>query len=303
MQGFVHTTGFAPELLYPGLKAIWGTSYEQAPKLYTKFMEVKQSDKRFEKEQGMTGFSIAGVKNEGDSVAYGALTQGYQKEYAHTTYGLGAIITREMVEDDQYNVISQMPRLLSEAMVRCEETMGTNVLNNGFDTAYAGADGQPLFSAVHPNAGRLGGTQSNVLATTSDLTQTSLEAAIIAISNYRDENQQRIVVKPKKLVVSRSDLFNAQKILETKYKVGAADNDINVLANMPIELVVTNYLEDQDAWYVITNAMNGLTFMQRRSASIERDNDVSTQNLAIVTTERFDTGWTDWRGAFASAGA
>lgn len=303
MQGFVHTTGFAPELLYPGLKSIWGTSYEQAPKLYTKFMDVKQSDKRFEKEQGMTGFSIAGVKGEGDSVSYGTLVQGFQKEYAHTTYGLGAIITREMIEDDQYNIINQIPRLLSEAMVRCEETMGTNVLNNGFDTGFTGADGQPLFSASHPNAGTIGGTQSNVLATPSDLTQTSLEAALIGIMNFRDENNQRIVISPKKLVVSRSDFFNATKILETKYKVGAADNDINVISNIDLELVVTNYLEDQDAWYVITNALNGLTFMQRRAAGIERDNDISTQNLAIVTTERFDTGWTDWRGAFGSAGA
>lgn len=303
MQGFVHTTGFAPELLYPGLAAIWGQNYENYPKLYPKFMEIKTSNKRFEKEQGMSGFTIAGVKDEGDSVDFARLTQGYQKEYNMTTYGLGAIVTREMMEDDQYNVIQKIPQLLAEAMVRTEETQATAVLNNGFDAAVTGADGVALFSTAHPNSGSAGGTQRNTPVTGADLSQTSLEAAIIDIMDFRDENNQRKMFEPKALIVSRSDAFNARKILETKYKVGAADNDVNVISNMGIDLVITNYLTDQDAWFVKTNATNGLTFYMRRAASIDRDNDISTQNLAIVTTERFDTGFTDWRGAWGSPGA
>lgn len=303
MQGFVHTTGFAPELLYPGLAAIWGLNYENYPKMYPKFMEMKTSDKRFEKEQGMAGFSLATVKDEGDSVDFARMVQGYQKEYNHTTYGLGAIVTREMIEDDQYNIINKIPQLLAEAMGRTEETQATAVLNNGFDSAFSGADGQALFSTAHPNAGDLGGTQSNTPATAADLTQTSLEAAIISIMDFRDENNQRMNFAAKALIVSRSDYFNATKILQTKYKVGAADNDVNVIANLNLDLVVTNYLIDQDAWFVKTNAMNGLTFYTRRPAGIDRDNDISTQNLAIVTSMRFDTGFTDWRGAYGSPGA
>lgn len=303
MQGFVHTTGFAPELLYPGLKAIWGQNYENYPKMYPKFMEMKTSDKRFEKEQGMSGFTLASVKDEGDSVEFARLTQGFQKEYNHTTYGLGAIITREMVEDDQYNVISRIPQLLAEAMGRTEETQATAVLNSGFDSAVTGADGQPLFSTAHPNSGSSGGSQRNTPLTNADLTQTSLESAIIDIMDFRDENNQRMNFAAKALIVSRSDYFNASKILQTKYKVGAADNDINVISNLNIDLVVTNYLIDQDAWFLKTNAVNGLTFYTRRPADIQRDNDISTQNLAIVTTMRFDTNWTDWRGAWGSPGA
>jgi len=303
MQGFVHTTGFAPELLYPGLAAIWGQNYENYPKMYPKFMEMKTSDKRFEKEQGMSGFSLATVKDEGDSVDFARLTQGNQKEYNHTTYGLGAIITREMIEDDQYNVISKIPQLLAEAMTRTEETQATAVLNSGFDTAITGADGKPLFATDHPNSGSGGGTQRNTPTTAVDLTQTSLESAIIDIMDFRDENNQRMNFYAKSLIVSRSDYFNATKILQTKYKVGAADNDVNVISNLNLDLVVTNYLTDQDAWFLKTNAMNGLTFYTRRPASIDRDNDISTQNLAIVTSMRFDTGWTDWRGAWGSPGA
>jgi len=303
MQGVVHTTGFAPELLYPGLKSIFGTSYQDYPKMYPQFMKTVQSDKRFEKVQEMSGFTIAGVKDEGDSVAYAKLNQGFQKEYNHTTYGIGAVITRELMEDDQYGIIKQVPKLLSQAMVRTQEVQAHAVLNNGFDSSYTGADGVSLFNSAHPNSGTGGGTQRNTPTTAVDLTQTSLEAALIDISNFRDANNQRIVINAKTLVVPIGETFNAKKILETKYKTGSADNDINVISNLNLGLVVTNYLVDADAWFVITDAENGLTFMMRREASLDRDNDISTQNLALVTTMRFDTGWSDWRGAWGSQGA
>lgn len=302
--GFVHTTGFAPELLYPGLKALWGDSYKQHEKKYDKFFSVKKSDKRFEKEQGMSGFTTAGVKDEGDSVPFHRLTQGFQKEYVHTTYGIGANITREMMEDDQYGYIQEIPRLLTEAMVRTEETIATGNLNNAFDGSVTGADGVSLCNAAHPNSGSAGGTQSNRPATAVDLTQTSLEDAYINIMNFRDENNQRIHIRPKKLVVSRSDYFNASKILQTEFKTGSADNDVNIISNLGLELIVTNYLTDQDAWFLCNGVANGLTFMTRREADFERDNDrAGTQNLAIVTTKRFDTGWTDWRDVYGSPGA
>ena len=303
MAGFVHTTGFAPELLYPGLKALWGQAYKQNPKIYEQFMSIENSTKRFEKEQGLTGFSLPGVKDEGDSVSFGRLTQGFQKEYAHTTYGLGATITREMAEDDQYNVISQIPRLLAEAMQRGEEVIAHAVLNDAFDATVTGADGEELCMTTHPNAGSAGGTQSNRPTTAADLTQASLEAALIDVDNFRDENAQRIIIRAKKIAVSRSDRFNLTKILETKFKVGSADNDVNVIANLDLQPIISNYLTDQDAWFIITDALNGLKFLWRRRPDLTRDNDGNTQNLSIITTSRFDTGYTDWRGCYGSPGA
>lgn len=303
--GFVHTTGFAPELLYPGLAEIWGLDYDQYPTKYTKFLKVEDSDKAFEKEQGMSGFSVAGVKDQGNAPQFARLTQGFQKEYVHITYGLGAIVTREMMEDDQYGIISQIPTLLAEALRRTEEIVSHGPLNNAFDASIVGADGQSLCSASHPNAGSGGGTQSNTPSVAVDLTQTSLEQAYIDTMNFRDENNQRISLPDsRKLIVSRSDLYNAQKILKTQYKVGSADNDVNVIANQDIELVVSNYLVDQDAWFLKNNFRNGLKFKRRRAADIERDNDrVGTQNLAMITTSRFSVGWTDWRDIYGSAGA
>ncbi len=302
--GFVHSTGFAPELLYPGLAELWGTSYKMAEKKYDKFFSLKDSTKAFEKEQEMTGFATAGVKDQGDSVQFARLTQGVQKEYVHVTYGLGAIITREMMEDDQYGFINQVPRLLSEAMVRTEETIATAKLNNAFDTSITGADGKALCATDHPFSGSSGGTWTNTPTVAVDLTQTSLEAAFIDVLNLRDGNNQRLNYTPKQLIVSRGDYFNAQKILKTQYKTGSADNDVNIISELGLELVWTNYLTDQDAWFLRNGVPNGLVFYRRRAADMERDNDrVGTQNLAIVTTTRFSVDHTDPRDIYGSPGA
>lgn len=188
-------------------------------------------------------------------------------------------------------------------MQRTEEVIAHDVLNNAFDTGFTGADGSALCVTGHANAGSAGGTQANRPTTAADLTQASLEAGLIDIDNFRDENAQRIIIRPKKICVSRSDRFNLTKILETKFKVGSADNDVNVIANLDLEPVITNYLTDQDAWFITTDAANGLKFIWRRRPDLNRDNDGSTQNLSIITTSRFDTGFTDWRGVYGSPGA
>lgn len=304
MTGFVHSTGALPELLYPGLAELWGTSYKLAEKKYDKFCTMKTSDRAFEKEQELTGFTTAGVKDQGNSVSFARLTQGVQKEYVHVTYGLGAIITREMLEDDQYGFINQIPRLLSEAMVRTEETVATAKLNNAFDASITGADGVSLVNSAHTNSGSSGGTWSNTPSVAVDLTQTSLESAFMDVLNLRDANNQRLNYTPKQLIVSRSDYFNAQKILKTQYKTGSADNDVNIISELGLELVWTNYLTDQDAWFLRNGVPNGIVFYRRRAADMERDNDrVGTQNLAIVTTTRFSVDHTDPRDIWGSAGA
>ena len=302
--GFVHTTGWAPELLYPGIKTVWGTEYNQLPKLYEKFFTIKTANKRFEKEQEFVPFRAAVIKDEADSVEFQRMTQGVQKEYQMVTFGSGASVTREMVEDDQYNIIQQIPRLMAQSLVYFEETIHHNVLNNALDATVTGADGQNLCTATHPYTGQATGTYSNRPATASDLSQTSLEQAITDIMDFRDGNGERINVKGKKLVVPRGEYFNATKILNTQYKVGSADNDINVLSMLDMELVVTNYLTDPDAWFVITDVPNGLTGFLRREAELERDNEIATQILSFVQTKRMALpGWTDPRGVYGSPGA
>src|SRR6185369_11041380 len=271
------TTGNFADLLWPGLADIWGNDYARWSPLWKQVFSVKQSNKAYEKEQGVTRLGLAGIKAQGAPALFTDPMQGFSKEYVNVTYSLGAVVTREMVEDDQYNYI-----------------------NNGYTASFTGADGVILFSASHVFAG--GGTWSNILATASDLTQTALEQAFIDISNWVDDMGLRINLQPQKLLVTTSDQFKARKLMETANEPFSADNTKNVIANS-LNIVVSPYLTDADQWQIITNAKNGMVFYDRRAPQMERDNEFATQNLQMLTTMRFASGWTDPHGVYGSPGA
>lgn len=296
----VMTTGNFAELLWPGIKEIYGTSYDMHPTMYKEFMEVMDSKQAFEKVQGLTGFPLAAVKEQGQEAVFSQMFQGFQQEYLHLTYSIGAVVTREMVEDDLYNQISQIPKLIAESMRQTEEIVATNVLNNAFSTT--GPDGVSLISASHPLVGT-GNNVSNQPSTASDLVQTTLEQGIIDVKDFRDDQNLRLNTEVEKLVVPRSLLFVARKILETQYETTTNNNDVNILTSMNIKPVVTNFLTDQDAWFLTTNNPSKLKFFRRRAAEIQRDNDFNTDNLKIKTSTRFSTGFDDWRAIYGSAGA
>jgi phage major head subunit gpT-like protein len=296
----VMTTGNFAELLWPGIKEIYGTNYDMHETKYKEFMEVMDSKQAFEKVQGLTGFPLAAVKEQGQEAVFSQMFQGYQQEYLHLTYSIGAVVTREMVEDDLYNQISQIPRLIAESMRQTEEIVATNILNNAFSTT--GPDGTTLISASHPLVGT-GANVSNQPATASDLAQTTLEQAVIDVADFRDDQNLRLNTQIEKIVVPRSLLFTVRKILETQYQTTTNNNDVNILSNMNIKPVMTNFLTDQDAWFCMTNNPSKLKFFRRRAAEIQKDNDFATDNLKIKTSTRFSTGFDDFRAIYGSAGA
>lgn len=294
-------SGNFAELLWPGIEDIWGKDYNDYEALYTKMFEVKSSDKRFEKEQGVTGLGLAGIKDEGAAVNYDDPFQGFQKEYVNATYSLGTIVTREMYEDEMYSYINSIPKMLSKSLRQTEETIAHNHLNNGFNSSFTGADGIELFASNHPLVG--GGTIRNELVVPADLTQTSLEQALQDLMDWVDDRSLKLRAMPKCLVVPTQLNFTARKLLETGYVVGSADNDINPIPGLFKDLVVSPYLTDTDAWFITTDVPNGLTWFNRRSAEIGRDNEFDTENLKTKVTSRFSSGWTNPRGAFGVAGA
>ena len=298
----VQTTGQHPELLYPGLAAIYGNEYAQHPVEYKKFFTMETMKQNFDKEQGVTTLPLASEKTEGNTVTYEQLFQGFQQEYVARTYSIGIQITEEMVDDDLYNYIAQAPKYLAQSMRHTEETIATNVLNNAFNNSFTGGDGLELCSRVHPNVGD-GITQPNEPSTASDLTQTSLEQAFIDIKNFRDDYNKRLNYSPTKIIVPRSEMWNAQEILKTEYKTNSADNNVNLMSRQGLELVQTNFLTDQDAWFLTTTCPNGLKFKTRRPNKYQADNDFDTGNKKLKTTMRFATGFTDWRGVYGSPGA
>ena len=294
-------TGNFAELLWPGIHDRWGTAYNEYEPLYSKVFQMKKSSMRFEKEQGVTGLGLAGVKNEGDSINYEDPFQGFQKEYSNITYALGSIVTREMYEDDQYNYITEIPQMLAMSMRQTEETIAFNHLNRAFNTSFTGADGLSLCNASHLLVG--GGTYRNQLSTASDLSQTSLETATQDLMDFVDDQSLKIRVMPKCLVVPTALNHTALKLIETDYVVGSADNDRNTTKGLFQDLVVSPYLTDNDAWFIVTDVPHGLVWYDRRDAEIVRDNEFDTQNLKFATTKRFSSGWTDPRGVFGTGGA
>ena len=295
-------TGNFAELLWPGIKEIFGHTYKDYPRLYTKIFEEKKSTMRFEKVQSVTGLPLAAVKEEGNAVTFVDPSQGYQKEFVNVTYALGATVTREMFEDDQYDYINRLPKMLARSMVQTEETLHFNVLNNGFSGGgELTADGVSVFNTSHPLVA--GGNFRNQLNTNSDLSETSLEQACIDIMDWVDDQSLKIRVMPKTLVVPTALNFIAKKILNTGTTPFSADLTTNEVSGMIKDLVVSPWLTDSDAWFLTTDQDNGLISFLRRKESVDRDNEFATQNLQFLVTKRWSQGAADPRGVFGTPGA
>ena len=298
------TTGTHPKFLWPGLQAIWGNLYKDAPSGYSQVFEGGTSDKAYEEDQEVSGFGLSPVKAEGASVSYDDPINGYIKRYTNVTYGLGFIVTEEAVEDNQYKAQAEKRvKALRRSMRHTKETVHANVLNRATDTNYTGGDGKPLLATDHPTAN---GTQSNKLATAADLSEAALEDIFIQIMNATDTRGLRISLKPRKLVIPSNLAFEATRIVKSDLQNDTANNAINAIRSMgilPEGVMPWTFLTDTDQWFVLTDAPEGLKSLQRRELALEKDSDFETGNFKHKATERYSCGWTDWRAAYGSEGA
>ncbi|MES2904820.1 MAG: Mu-like prophage major head subunit gpT family protein [Pseudomonadota bacterium] len=291
-----------PSLLWPGLHALFGAEYAKHPKEYTRIFDVRSSDKAYEKIAELTGLGLAAVKAEGASIQYDKPGQGPETQFTHVTYGLGTVITREAVEDNQYKDLSEnQTKALTWSMWTTKEIVHANILNRATNASYVGGDGVALGSASHPTAN---GTQSNLL-TAADLSEASLEDAMTVIMAAKNSRGLPVAIRPVRLIVSPGQIFNATRILSTDGRVGTADNDVNAIKalGMVPEIVVNHYLDDLDAWYIQTNVPNGLISFQRRALDMEKDSDFDTENIKNKATERYSAGWGDFRALYVNLGA
>ena len=303
MAGII-TTGNHPKALWPGMRAFWGRQYDEHPQEWSNIFDSESSEKNYEEDTEVTGFGLATVKNQGAAVSYDSETQGPTKRYTHVTYGLGYIVTREELEDNLYEVVSKRRiKALSFSVRQTEETVAANIMNRAFNSSYTGADGKEMCATDHPTAD---GTQSNELATASDLSEAAIEDLCIQIMNAKNSRGLRIALMPKKLIVPPNEAFNAERILKSTLQSGTANNDINAIRSMgvlPGGVVVNHYLSDTDAWWIKTNAPNGLMRFNRRATEFKQDNDFDTENAKAKSTQRFAAGLGDWRAIYGNAGA
>jgi hypothetical protein len=291
--------------LLPGLNALFGLEYARYGEEHKEIFDTETSERSFEEETKLSGFSAAPVKNEGSAIAYDNGQEAFTARYNHETIALGFSLTEEAIEDNLYDSLSaRYTKALARAMSYTKQTKAAAILNNGFDTSYPGGDGVPLFSTSHPTVS--GGVNSNLPATTADLNETSLEAAVIQIAAWTDERGLLIAAKPDKLVIPPASMFIATRLLETELRVGTSDNDINALksnGSIPGGYTVNHFLVDPDVWFLTTDVPNGLKHFVRAPLANSMDGDFDTGNVRYKSRERYSFGWSDPLGMYGSAGA
>lgn len=302
----VITTGSGPRLLQAGLNKIFGDTLKQHPNMNMEIFGMEKSKKAYEVDLQWEGLGLTQVKDEGANIQYDSMVQGFTPKYIHLTYALGIVATKEMLADEQYGVLTNRTKALAKSVMQTRNTTGAAILNNGFDTAYTmpGGDGKPLFSATHGN-GPSGGTFSNLMGTPSDLTEATLEDMLVAIKNATDARGLKISLQARKLVVPPAYAFIAQRILASQLQSGTANNALNAIKSLnalPEGYVVNPYLTDVDAFFVLTDADQGLKCIVRQEPEFGEDESFNTGNKRFKVDYREAYGWTDARGAWGNAG-
>jgi hypothetical protein len=291
--------------LLPGLNALFGLEYARYGEEHKEIYETETSERSFEEETKLSGFSAAPVKAEGSAIAYDNAQEAWTARYNHETIAMGFSLTEEAIEDNLYDSLSaRYTKALARGMSYTKQVKAASILNNGFNSAYIGGDGVALFSTAHPLIS--GGTNSNRPSTAADLNETSLEAAVIQIAGWTDERGLLIAAKPKKLVVPPALMFVATRLLETELRVSTADNDINALKNngsIPEGYTVNHFLTDTNAWFLTTDVPNGMKHFVRMPMQNSMDGDFDTGNVRYKARERYSFGWSDPLGMYGSPGA
>ncbi len=291
--------------LLPGLNALFGLEYAKYGEEHKEIFETESSERSFEEETKLSGFTAAPVKNEGQAIAYDNGQEAWTARYNHETIAQGFSLTEEAIEDNLYDSLSgRYTKALARSMAYTKQVKAANILNNGFTSGYTGGDGTTLFATDHPLVS--GGVNSNRPSTNADLNETSLENAVIQIAGWTDERGLLIAAKPVKLVVPPALMFVATRLLETELRVGTADNDINAIKNngsIPGGYTVNHYLTDTNGWYLTTDVPNGMKHFVRTPLQNSMDGDFDTGNVRYKARERYSFGWSDPLGMYGSPGA
>ena len=290
--------------LEPGLNALFGLEYNRYENQHAEIFTTETSDRAFEEEVMLSGFANASVKPEGSAVTFDNAQETYTSRYQHETVALAFAITEEAIEDNLYDRLSsRYTKALARSMANTKQVKAANVLNRAFNSSFTGGDGKELCATDHPT---IFGTVKNEVSTAADLSETSIEQALIDINAFTDERGLKIAARGMKLIIPSDLQFTAQRIMNSDNRVGTADNDINAIKSMgmiPQGYVVNNYLTDTDAFFIITDVPNGLKYFERSPIKTSMEGDFDTGNVRYKARERYSFGFSDFRGIFGSPGA
>jgi|TARA_R110002072_G_scaffold134156_1_gene274798 hypothetical protein len=291
--------------LEPGLNALFGLEYDRYDNEHSEIFDEESSDRAFEEEVMLAGFSTAPSKSEGGAISFDDAQETFTARYSHETIALAFSITEEAIEDNLYDRLAgRYTKALARSMAQTKQIKAAAILNNAFTAgSSAGGDGVSLLSSSHPT---INGTQSNLLTVAADLNETSLEQALIDIAGFQDERGLKIAVRGMKLIIPKELQFVAERVLNSNLRVGTADNDPNAIKNMgmvPEGAVVNHFLTDTDAFFIKTDAPNGLKHFNRAAIKTAMEGDFDTGNMRFKARERYSFGFSDWRCLFGTPGA
>ena len=287
--------------LEPGLNALFGLEYKNYADEHTQIFDIENSDRAFEEEVMLSGFANASVKPEGSSVNFDTAQETFTARYTHETLALAFSITEEAIEDNLYDrLASRYTKALARSMANTKQVKAANVLNNAFNSSFAGGDGKELCATDHPT---IAGTFKNELSTSADLNETSLEQSLIDIAALTDERGLKIAARGVKMIIPSELQFTAERLMKSQGRTGTADNDINAVVSMgmiPQGYVVNNYLTDTDAFFIKTDVPNGLKMFVRSPIKTAMEGDFDTGNVRFKARERYSFGFSDPRCIFGN---
>lgn len=298
------TTGSFSKALWPGVNAWYGKAYDEYPVEWDKLFDKYTSRKAFEEDVGVTSYGLAQVKPEGQAVAYDTERQTFTTRYTHINYALGFQITEEMFDDDLYDVVAERrSRGLAMSMRQTKETVAANVYNRAFNASFTFGDQVSLINSAHKNG--IGGIFSNTLATNSNINEAALEQACIDIARLTNDRGLKVKITPESIHLPPELMFEIERILKSQYRVGTGNNDIMALVSMgkfPKGVHINHYFTSTTAWFIRTNAPDGMKYFSRKEDSFAEDNDFDTGNAKYKAQGRYSYGNTDPRAIYAAQG-
>jgi hypothetical protein len=303
MAGNVMRSSQFKSVVEPILNEVFDGVYDQRKDEYKSIFDQKDGIARaYHEEALLFGFQTAPELPDGMPVTYDEAGVLYNTRYPYKVYGLAFALTQVLVEDgDHVRIGSIYSKHLAQSMDETIETVHANVVNRAFTSGYNGGDGVTLVSASHPV---IGGTQSNLL-TSAALSQTSLEQALTTIRKTKDPRGKYVRLVADELVVDPTNMLNAEVILTSVLRAGTANNDVNPIKSLGMignGSVVMSRLTSSTAWFIHTNADQGLQTFWRRRVNKGMEGDFETDSMRYKSTMRWAAGWTEWRSLFGSAG-
>ena len=291
-------------IVEPILNECFDGVYDQRADEWSRvFREEDGIPRNYHEEPVLYGFGAAPQLPDGTPVTYQQGGVLFLQRYVYKVYGLAFALTKVLVEDGDHIRLGQVyARHLAQSLIETKELLCANILNTAYNSSYPGGDGVSLINTAHPI---VNGTFSNQLATAANLSQTSLEQMLIQVRQAVDNNGKKIRLVPRQLVVAPGNIFQAEVLLKSVLRAGNANNDINPVKSIGLldeGAAVLSRLTNPSAWWVQTDAPEGMKLLMRRRLEKTMEGDFETDSMRYKATERYIPGFTDPRAMYGTAG-